>query len=221
MFYYLYKITNLVNGKIYVGVHKAKSMDDGYMGSGKVIKSAIEKYGLENFRKDILETFENAEAMYAREKEVVDADFLLREDTYNLRRGGNGGFDYINKDIDFLRNQAALMSSAFVDKLKDPIYRQTFSDKMKAVNSNPKTAAKRVNTRLKKNDVYNEHWIGRKHSEDTKAKIGKANSIAQAGERNSQFGFRWVNNGSEVLKIKESDLQHYLDSGWIRGRKIK
>ena len=97
MFYYLYQITNNVNGKIYVGVHKTKNLDDGYMGSGKVIKSAIKKHGLENFTKVILETFENAEAMYAREKEVVNDEFLLREDVYNLRRGGYGGFDHINK----------------------------------------------------------------------------------------------------------------------------
>lgn len=37
MFYYLYQITNLVNNKIYVGVHKTHKFDDGYMGSGKVI----------------------------------------------------------------------------------------------------------------------------------------------------------------------------------------
>lgn len=56
MKYYLYQITNLVNNKIYVGVHKTTDMNDGYMGSGKVIRAAIEKYGAENFKKDILET---------------------------------------------------------------------------------------------------------------------------------------------------------------------
>jgi dissimilatory sulfite reductase (desulfoviridin) alpha/beta subunit len=91
MFYYLYQITNNLNGKIYVGVHKTKDMNDGYMGSGKIIRSAITKHGISNFSKVILETFENAEAMYAREKEVVNEEFLLREDTYNIRRGGTGG----------------------------------------------------------------------------------------------------------------------------------
>ena len=96
-YFYLYQITNLVNGKIYVGVHKTSSMEDGYMGSGKVILRAYEKYGIDNFTKVILETFDNSESMFAREKEVVTDEFLLREDTYNLRRGGFGGFDYINK----------------------------------------------------------------------------------------------------------------------------
>jgi hypothetical protein len=86
----------MLNNKIYVGVHKTKNLNDSYMGSGKVIKEAIEKYGIDNFRKDILETFENSESMYSREKEVVTDEFLLREETYNLRRGGFGGWDYIN-----------------------------------------------------------------------------------------------------------------------------
>jgi len=96
MHYYLYEIRNNINNKIYVGVHKTDVIDDGYMGSGKVIKRAIEKHGIDNFTKTILETFNTSEAMFAREKEIVTDEFLLREDTYNLRRGGTGGFDYIN-----------------------------------------------------------------------------------------------------------------------------
>ena len=96
MHYYLYEIKNNINGKIYVGVHKTKIMPDSYMGSGKVIKHAIEKYGLQNFTKTILETFDTPEQMFLREKQIVTDDFLLREDVYNLRRGGSGGFDFIN-----------------------------------------------------------------------------------------------------------------------------
>lgn len=121
MFYYLYEIRNNLNGKIYIGVHKTKRMDDGYMGSGKVIQSAIEKYGIENFTKVILETFESAEAMYAREKEVVNDKFLLREDVYNLRCGGHGGFDHMIKSGNWgpFLNIGKTLSSDHIQKMVD------------------------------------------------------------------------------------------------------
>lgn len=96
MFYYLYEIKNNVNDKIYVGVHKTTDLADGYMGSGKILLQAMKKYGIENFSKRIIEMFETPEEMFNREKEIVTEEFLARDDTYNLRRGGRGGFDYIN-----------------------------------------------------------------------------------------------------------------------------
>ena len=96
MHYYLYEVKNKVNGKIYVGVHKTDNLEDNYMGSGKVILQAIEKHGLDNFEKTILEFFDDAESMFRRESEVVNDSFLERDDVYNLRKGGMGGFDWIN-----------------------------------------------------------------------------------------------------------------------------
>ena len=90
MFYYLYKTTNLINAKIYIGVHKTKKLNDGYLGSGKIIKDAIKKYGKEFFKKEILEFFDNEDLMYLKEMEVVDETFIKNADTYNLMIGGFG-----------------------------------------------------------------------------------------------------------------------------------
>lgn len=87
---YVYKITNLINGKIYIGKHQTKDLDDGYMGSGKLLKQAIKKYGVENFKKDILFFCESKEEMDSKEKEIVE----VGPHTYNLCEGGKGGFGY-------------------------------------------------------------------------------------------------------------------------------
>ena len=50
-FFGIYKITNLVDGKMYIGQHTTSDLDDGYMGSGKRIIRAVKKFGVQNFRK--------------------------------------------------------------------------------------------------------------------------------------------------------------------------
>ena len=96
MLYTIYQITNTLDGKIYIGKHQTRKLDDGYMGSGKLIKRAVAKHGVENFRKEILFQFHTEAEMNAKEAELVTEEFCSRSDTYNLCPGGRGGFGYIN-----------------------------------------------------------------------------------------------------------------------------
>lgn len=86
----VYKITNKINQKTYIGVHKTNNLNDSYMGSGVAIKNAIQKYGQENFLKEILFITENKELAFAKEKELT-VDFF-KADNYNMKLGGVGGF---------------------------------------------------------------------------------------------------------------------------------
>lgn len=84
----LYKTTNLVNNKIYIGIHSTNNLDDGYFGSGKLIIRAINKYGKENFIREILQEFDTREAALAEEAKIVDGEFIRRHDNYNCNTGG-------------------------------------------------------------------------------------------------------------------------------------
>ena len=92
MFYIVYKTTNTINDKIYIGAHKTKTLNyDGYLGSGKLLKKAVAKYGTKAFVRETLHVFTNPSDMYTKETEIVTEDFVNNPNTYNIATGGNIG----------------------------------------------------------------------------------------------------------------------------------
>lgn len=94
--YTVYKTVCLVNKKFYIGVHKTDNPMDSYLGSGKLIRAAIAKHGIENFEKEILFEFQEASDAFAKEAELVTKELIESGVSYNLKLGGEGGFDWIN-----------------------------------------------------------------------------------------------------------------------------
>lgn len=123
VYYTIYKITNSLNGKTYIGKHQTKQLDDSYMGSGKLIKRAVDKYGVDNFSKELLHVFDNEEEMNAKEQELVTQDVVESEQTYNLCVGGQGGFSHINSQTELRiaknkRARKAANANGALDKAK-------------------------------------------------------------------------------------------------------
>jgi hypothetical protein len=103
MLYTVYKTTNLINDKIYIGFHSIDSMDcilctesiydsiflDGYLGSGKLIKRALEKYGPQNMKQELLLVTDDRDEAEELERELVNKEFVKDDTNYNLSLGGN------------------------------------------------------------------------------------------------------------------------------------
>lgn len=115
--YIVYKTTNKINNYIYIGVHRTNvDIDDGYIGCGlyssiKSIKQfrhykfhkAVKKYGITNFIRETLFEYDDNESgklqAYKKEAELVNREFLKREDVYNTVLGGKVPSSAIEREI--------------------------------------------------------------------------------------------------------------------------
>ncbi len=105
IYYIIYKTTNIINNKEYIGRHKTGKLDDGYIGNGiynqrdadyrfenKGIRNhftnAVVKYGYTNFKREILKFCETEEEMEEEEGLLVTLEYVLKKDNYNIQTGG-------------------------------------------------------------------------------------------------------------------------------------
>ena len=96
MYFTVYKTTNLVNGKIYIGKHITEDPNDRYLGSGHLFYKAVRKYGVKNFKKEVLFIFDNEEEMLDKERELVNEEFIKDDSNYNLIVGGTGSYSQLH-----------------------------------------------------------------------------------------------------------------------------
>ena len=208
MFYTIYKITNKINNKSYIGMHKTKNLNDGYMGSGKLIKRAIQKYGIENFNKEILHVFSNEEDMKNKEKELV----VINEMSYNLCDGGHGGFGYVNrvgKNLYGMNGKTPNVRDNFKRG------RETQERKKIQISGYRDSIRKKISESLKgKSGTF----TGKKHSEESLEKMRRHKR--QSGKLNSQYGTCWISNGKENKKIKKEDIDIWIEKGYYKGRSL-
>ena len=203
-YHYIYKTTCLVNGKYYVGMHSTSNLEDGYLGSGKILMRSLKKYGKENHIREILEMLDDRCSLKERERELVNEEILQDPMNMNLKIGGEGGLGFIS--VEQQRSRSVAAGKAFSKKLKeDKDFRKVFMDRAK----------ERMEERHNKGEINYATFTGKKHSEETKKKMSEAD---RTGNKNSQFGTIWITDGSNNKKIKKNEL---IQNGWKKGRKIK
>ncbi len=216
--YTIYKTTNKINDKMYIGCHKTFNPNDEYLGSGKILKRAIKKYGIENFNKEILFIFDTPQEMFDKEKEVVDKLFIESDKTYNILIGGFGGFEYVNSTGKNLYKNIGDKTHG-----KQNLWKWIKIKKHLIETGTWESWKQKVSMGLKekwKKDGF--HWTGRKHKEESKRKIGEKNSVLLLGEKNPNYGKCWIYSDVEKRNecVKKEYLDLYFKDGWKRGRKM-
>lgn len=215
-YHYIYKTTNLVNGKYYIGMHSTSDLDDGYIGSGDRIRKSINKYGKENFKCEIIEMLPDRNSLKQRERELVNEDLINDIMCMNIVYGGGGGFISPEGVKKGRKKTDEILEQKYGKDFRKIIsknYRNNLTDFEKLELSN------KIKEGLKKSDYdFGCIWRGKKLNDEHKKKIGESNSIKQKGEKNSQFGSCWITNGVENKKIKKETI---LPDGWKLGRVIK
>lgn len=197
--YIIYRITNKINNKFYIGIHKTKDVDDGYMGSGNLIKRAIAKYGVENFEKKIIHIFTNKVDASRKEKEIVNESLLNDKKCYNLKEGGYGGFDHIHK--------------------KCKISRHATFRKMKI--HNPHTEEQKTISQNDLKKYINEGWVKgfsathkQRLSEGAKTKI-QTKLHRQKNSERKKNGLLFINN-NKLKWLTQQEITEYESNGWVR-----
>ncbi len=208
--FYIYKTTNLINKKFYIGKHCTTKIENDYLGSGKRLRYSVRKYGVENFKKEILEFCENQKMLAEREKEIVNQEMLNNSLCMNLQLGGGGGF--INKEHQSKACKAGGLKHK--SKLKEnPDYLKNW---IKKTQEGFKKYVK--NSDLSKRT---KSFLNKKHTEESKLKMSlKKKGKIGLKENNSQFNTIWVKNNTICKKIKREELDIFLSQGYTLGRFI-
>ena len=239
MYGYIYKTTNLVNGKIYIGQHHSDVFDVGYKGSGKILRNAIKKYGYENFSCELIEKCDTKDMLIEREIYWIKYyDAQNRDVGYNISNGGDGivgpmpecmrehlrkmntGKHLSEETKSKLRAKNSGKNNAFYGKKHSEETKKHISDVIKTQYINGRVGPMLGVHRYGKDSPR----YGAVLSDETKKKISdsvrgfKHTDEAKRKMSNNIKGRVFINDGVNNKRVNPDELDVYLKSGWIRGR---
>jgi group I intron endonuclease len=204
MNFYIYKITNKINNRIYIGKRKTWNSinEDEYFGSGTLLKRSIKKYGIENFIKEIIEI---CDEININERERYWINFYNSTDMkigYNIALGGDGGDLITNHpNREYILSKRVGRKVKFSDEHKrkiseskkgekNPSYGKTYSEEEK----------KKLRDKMK----------GRKMSDDFRNKVSEGRK-----------GIKFSDEHRKNLSKNHADFKGYKHSNESRANMSK
>lgn len=229
-FNYIYLITNKINGKIYVGKHSTDNLNDGYMGSGVVIKKAINKYGVENFTKEYLAFCDTEDKLNWFEKFYIKK-YKARDVGYNLTDGGEGICGYIfsyetkqkiscsHKGKHLTEEHKRKLSEIGKGRVVGPETRKklrrilkcrVFSEEHKhKISISKQNPSDETRKKLREVMIGNTYMKGKHHSEESKEKMSQHMKGRKAWNKGGTPKYKWQTPTGEIKEMDICNAKRY------------
>lgn len=201
----IYKTTCLVNGKIYIGqhyIHSQKTLDPWYIGSGAIMIKAIKRYGVENFKRDILCVIKVNKPRLINKLEEI---FISKYQSNDLSIGYNVLSTAVNKDCPSPMKVPEIARKSAENQRRfyalNPEFRKKRAERIREV-ARLDSTRKKVSEALKGNS----NRKGKKNSKEHNQSISKANKGRSLSEEHrmkisqSKKGIK-TSNGSLGMKL--------------------
>jgi group I intron endonuclease len=211
---YIYKITNKLNNKIYIG----KSTDGrkhkklSYYGSGLLIGRAIEKYGIGNFTKEIIDECSNNDELCDRETYwILHYNSTDRLVGYNITAGGDGGDTMSNHP------EISIIKEKISNTLKGRVFTEEHRENLRKNHPFKKEEHRIKHSRSLKGKAKSEHHRASLSKATKKAYENGFLSIFQTNNPMVVNKYIWITNGitGENKRIIEGSS---LPDGFVYGR---
>jgi len=201
-YHFVYKTTNIINKKFYIGKHSTFNLEDGYLGSGKYLNSAIKKYGRENFIREIIKFCNSETDALAFEKSIITKELVDNNSCYNLTHGGYGSWCHINSKIMLEETKRKISKS-----LKGRTLTKSHKQKVKDNHHNCSGS--------------NNSFYGKTHSLETRAKLRAADYTSRKGAKEyhgNTKGSKWYHdeNGKSYMLFPNDN--RIIDLNLIEGK---
>jgi len=201
-YHYIYKTTNLLNGRYYYGMHSTDIIEDGYLGSGTYLRRAIKKHGKENFNREIIEYCKTRTELKSREIDIVNLQEVANKNCYNCVTGGEGvglpiGYEHTEETRNKMSESRSGENHWNYGKLHSPKTRKKISDAHLGLKRSEESCKKQSKT-----------WENM--SVEDRQRIGAEISKRTKGELNGFYGKTHTDEVKKVIREKRK-LQEFTE----------